>query len=207
VIGVIDYGTGNLASVTNALDYLEAPWRLARSSSELLASDTLVFPGVGAAGPAMARLRATGLDQGLHEFLRSGRPYLGICLGMQLLFQSSAEDDSSCLSYFPGQVGRMATSEKLPHVGWNTTDVSRSSSLLEPWNGKYFYFTHSYVVQPAEPEVICAVTDHGGAFVSAVAQEPIFGVQFHPERSGRDGLQLLARFCRLAEEKVRTLAG
>jgi glutamine amidotransferase len=198
VIGLVDYGGGNLASVSNALDFVGAPWRQVRSASALLSVDAVVFPGVGAAGPAMSRLRTSGLDQGLLEFLNSGRPYLGICLGLQLLFQHSAEDHSPCLGFLEGEVVRMATAEKLPHVGWNTLTVPRPSPLLDGLQGAHFYFTHSYVVRPTSPDLVGAVTDYGGSFVSAIVRNRVFGVQFHPERSGRDGLRLLAQFCALA---------
>lgn len=207
MIGVVDYGAGNLASVTNALGFLGAPWRLVRTSADLQVVDSLVFPGVGAARPAMDQLRASGLDQGLVEYLHSGRPYLGICLGLQLLFQHSAEDDSLCLGFFAGKVVRLTTSQKVPHVGWNTVDVTRPTPGLEGVDGTYFYFTHSYVVQPTNRDVVSAVTEHGRAFVSAVAQGQILGVQFHPERSGRDGLRLLHQFCLRAVAETRTHAG
>lgn len=198
MIGVVDYGAGNLASVTNALDFLAVPWQHASSTSEVLAADAVVFPGVGASRPAMDRLRASGLDQGLLEFLHSGRPYLGICLGLQLLFQRSAEDDSPGLGFLDGEVLRLATSEKVPHVGWNTVAVVRPSPLLTGLDGAYFYFSHSYVVQPTSRSVVGAETDHGSTFVSAIGCERVFGVQFHPERSGRAGLRLLHQFCLLA---------
>ncbi|MGC2191181.1 MAG: imidazole glycerol phosphate synthase subunit HisH [Candidatus Dormiibacterota bacterium] len=207
MIGVVDYGAGNLASVTNALDFLEVPWQHASSTPQLLAADAVVFPGVGAAGPAMAGLRASGLDQGLLEFLRSGRPYLGICLGLQLLFQRSSEDDSPCLGFLGGEVERLATSQKVPHVGWNTVAVVRPSPLLTGLDGAYFYFTHSYVVRPTSQDVVEAETDHGGTFVSAIGCERVFGVQFHPERSGRDGLRLLNQFCLLAPVTSDSHAG
>ncbi len=207
MIGVVDYGGSNLASVTNALDFLSKPWRYARSPNDLLAADAVVFPGVGAAGPAMIRLKATGLDQGLLEFLRSGRPYLGICLGLQLLFQRSAEDESPCLGFLAGEVVRLATAEKLPHVGWNTVALAKPIPLLDGLDGAYFYFTHSYVIQPADQDAVGAYTDHGGAFVSAIACEQVFGVQFHPERSGPDGLHLLNQFCVLTAEQSQTNAG
>ncbi|HVB52902.1 MAG TPA: imidazole glycerol phosphate synthase subunit HisH [Candidatus Acidoferrales bacterium] len=207
MIGLVDYGGGNLASVSNALDFLGAPWRQVRCAADLLATDAAVFPGVGAAGSAMNRLRSSGLDQGLLEFLRSGRPYLGICLGLQLLFQHSAEDDSPCLGFLEGEVVRLTTAEKLPHVGWNTVAVARPIPILDELDGAYFYFTHSYAVQPSNQRLVGADTDYGGRFVSVIARAPVFGVQFHPERSGRDGLRLLAQFCALAAARMPANAG
>ena len=197
MIGLIDYGGGNLASVGNALDLLGAHWRHVRSSPDLAGLGAVIFPGVGAAGPAMRQLQASGLDRGLLEFLKSGRAYLGICLGMQLLFEASAEDGSRCLGYLAGQVVRMPTSEKLPHVGWNTVELARPTALFTGLQSSYFYFSHSYVVEPGTKELVSARTQHGGGFVSAIAQESVTGVQFHPERSGGNGIRLLRQFLAL----------
>ena len=194
MIGVLDFGGGNLASVGYALDRLEAGWTLVRTPSELDAVEALIFPGVGAAGAAMAGLRAAHLVPALQTFLRSGRPYLGICLGLQILFDQSAEDGLSCLGLLPGRVVRLATFEKLPHVGWNTIEVTRRSALLEGVEGESFYFTHSYVAEPVSLEAACARTTHGVPFVSALSAGPVTGVQFHPERSGAAGLRLLRNF-------------
>ena len=195
MIGLVDYGGGNLASVANALDFLGAPWRPVKSAPDLNAVAALVFPGVGAAGPAMTRLRDSGLDVGLLDFLGSGRPYLGICLGLQLLFQNSAEDGSPCLGFLEGEVVRLPTSEKLPHVGWNTANaVGPQRGLLPEGDPEYFYFVHGFVVVPAEPGVVAATTEYGAPFVSAVAIDNVFACQFHPEKSGRAGLRLLERF-------------
>lgn len=194
MIGVIDYGGGNLASVGYALDRLEVEWALVHRARDLDRVHSVVFPGVGAAGAAMARLGAAGLDVALANYLQSGRPFLGICLGLQLLFEESAEDGRSCLGALPGRVVRLATQEKLPHVGWNTIELNGPGAALEGFGGKAFYFTHSYVVQPVSPTAVAARTTHGIPFVSAIEVGPVLGVQFHPERSGSAGLRLLANF-------------
>lgn len=194
MIGVIDYGGGNLASVGHALDRLGVEWALVRRARDLDRVQSVVFPGVGSAGAAMSRLRAAGLDVALAGYLRSGRPYLGICLGLQLLFEESSEDGSPCLGVLAGRVVRLVTPEKVPHVGWNTIEVAAAGGSLEGLAGEAFYFTHSYVVQPVSPQVVAARTTHGLPFVSAIAAGPILGVQFHPERSGEAGLRLLAIF-------------
>lgn len=198
MIGVVDYGAGNLASVGYALDHLGLEWAPVRRPSELASADAAIFPGVGAAGAAMSRLKSSGLERALVAFLKSGRPYLGICLGLQLLFRESAEDGSPCLDVLEGMVVRLPTSEKLPHVGWNTIELLRPCALLDGLDGAAFYFTHSYVVTPATPALACARTSHGSLFVSAVESGQIFGVQFHPERSGDAGLQLLSSFAHQA---------
>ncbi|MHB1499727.1 MAG: imidazole glycerol phosphate synthase subunit HisH [Candidatus Dormibacteria bacterium] len=194
MIAVIDYGGGNLASVGYALDRLGLEWALVRRARELDRAQSVVFPGVGSAGAAMTRLRAAGLDVALANYLRSGRPYLGICLGLQLLFEESAEDGGTCLGALAGRVVRLATPEKLPHVGWNTIELNGTGGALEGLAGEAFYFTHSYVVEPVSPTVVAARTTHGVPFVSAIAAGPVVGVQFHPERSGSAGLRLLANF-------------
>jgi len=198
VIGLVDHGAGNLASVANALDRLEVAWRPVQDAGDLEGVAAAILPGVGAAGAAMASLRAAGLDDGLRRFCASGRPYLGICVGLQLLFERSAEDGAAGLGILAGEVVRIPTAAKLPHVGWNTIELVGGGEWLRPFDGAAFYFTHSYVVAPTDPAVVAAVTDHGTQFVSAVEQGSIFGVQFHPERSGPRGLELLAAFCRLA---------
>ena len=198
MIGIVDYGAGNLASVGYALDHLGLAWTTVRRPGELAGSDAAIFPGVGAAGAAMSRLRQSGLERALVAFIESGRPYLGICLGLQLLFQESAEDGSPCLDVLGGRVVRLPTTEKLPHVGWNTIELLRPCSLLDGMDKAAFYFTHSYVVDPATPELACARTSHGSPFVSALERGQIFGVQFHPERSGDAGLQILSNFAQQA---------
>lgn len=198
MIGVIDYGGGNLASVGHALDRLGVEWALVRRARDLDRVQSVVFPGVGSAGAAMSRLRAAGLDVALAGYLRSGRPYLGICLGLQLLFDESSEDGSPCLGVLAGRVVRLVTPEKVPHVGWNTIEVAAAGGALEGLAGEAFYFTHSYVAEPLSGEVACARTTHGVSFVSAVTAGPLAGVQFHPERSGTAGLRLLRNFAGLS---------
>lgn len=193
MIGIVDFGGGNVASVGYALDHLGAHWRTARSAGELELADAVIFPGVGAAGAAMARLRRAGLDSALRGFLESGRPYLGICLGLQVLFEASSEGGGACLGVLPGRVTRLRTPEKLPHVGWNTIHVDRGCRRLAELDRASFYFTHSYVVEP-EGDLARATSWHGTEFVSAVETGNLLGVQFHPERSGEAGLQLLASF-------------
>jgi len=193
VIGVVDYGGGNLASVGHALDRLQARWQLVRSGPEVEGVDSLIFPGVGAARPAMEGLRNQRLDTAIRAFVQTGRPYLGICLGHQLLFRGSAEDGTTCLGILPGEVVRLQTGEKVPHVGWNTVDLVRPIPLFDGVAEEAFYFTHSYVAETGA-EVVAARTTHGVPFVSAIARDLVFGVQFHPERSGAAGLRLLTNF-------------
>ena len=199
MIALIDYGAGNLRSVQNALGRLGATCAIVSTPEELARARAIIFPGVGAAAPAMAGLRDHGLDQAIIAAIRRGVPFLGICLGMQLLFDRSAEDGAACLGVIPGTVERIKTAEKLPHVGWNTLDHVRPQPVLEGLEGQAFYFVHSYVVVPRHPAVAAGETTHGTPFVSAIAREELVGVQFHPERSGTAGLRLLENFLRFAK--------
>jgi imidazole glycerol phosphate synthase glutamine amidotransferase subunit len=202
MIALVDYGAGNLRSVQNALGRLDASCTIASSPEDIARAQAIIFPGVGAAAPAMAALRERGLDQAVTAAIRNGVPFLGICLGMQLLFESSAEDGAVCLGLFPGTVERMKTDEKLPHVGWNTLERVRPHRVLEGMDGEAFYFVHSYVVVPRYPALAAAETSHGFPFVSAIAHRQLVGVQFHPERSGTAGLRLLQNFLRFAKAEA-----
>jgi glutamine amidotransferase len=195
LIGLIDFGGGNQASVEGALRHLAVEFRRVRTAHEVDGVDAVIFPGVGAAEPAMASLRAGGIDRALIDFIGSGRPYLGICLGLQLLFEHSTEDGATCLGVLEGEVVRVPTREKLPHVGWNTVRFAGPSALLAEEDGSYFYFTHSYAARPDDPRLVWGTTEYGESWASAIAEPPVFGVQFHPERSGDAGLSLLAAFC------------
>jgi len=202
VIALIDYGAGNLRSVENALARLNATSTIASTPDALAQARAIIFPGVGAAAPAMAGLRERGLDRAVIAAIHNGVPFLGICLGMQLLFEWSAEDGAACLGIFPGTVELMKTQEKLPHVGWNTIEGVRSHPVLEGMEGAAFYFVHSYVVVPRYPAAAAAETRHGVPFVSAIARQALVGVQFHPERSGTAGLRLLENFVRFADAQA-----
>jgi glutamine amidotransferase len=202
MIALIDYGAGNLRSVQNALGRLDASSTIASSPEDVARAQAIIFPGVGAAAPAMAALRDRGLDQAVTSAIRNGVPYLGICLGMQLLFEWSAEDGAACLGVIPGTVERLKTQEKLPHVGWNTLERVRPHRVLEGMDGEAFYFVHSYVVVPRYPAVTAAETTHGVPFVSAVTRQALVGVQFHPECSGTAGLRLLENFLRFADAEA-----
>ncbi len=202
MIALIDYGAGNLRSVQNALGRLDATCTIASSPDDVARAQAIIFPGVGAAAPAMAALRDRGLDRAVIAAIHDGVPFLGICLGMQLLFEWSAEDGAACLGVIPGTVERLTTPEKLPHVGWNTLDRVRPHRVLKGMEGEAFYFVHSYVVVPRDSAVTAGETTYGVPFVSAVTRDSLVGVQFHPERSGTAGLRLLENFLRFADAEA-----
>lgn len=201
-IAVVDYGAGNLVSIDQALRAAGADVVIARAELDLDGADGLIVPGVGAAGPAMARLRRRALVEPIRRWIAADRPFLGICLGMQLLFDGSDEDGTRTLGILPGRTVRLVGAPRLPHIGWNAVRRRRTHPLFAGVAPDApFYFVHSYAPLPIGPgaaAVTLAVTDHGPDFVSAVAHGRLVGVQFHPERSGRDGLRLIANFASLA---------
>jgi imidazole glycerol-phosphate synthase subunit HisH len=198
-VAVVDYGAGNLVSIEQALAIAGAQVVIARRAADLAGADGLIVPGVGAAAPAMARIRRHGLEAPIVGWIAADRPFLGICLGLQLLFEGSDEDGATTLRILPGRATRLADAPRLPHIGWNQVVRTREHLLfdgIEP--DADFYFVHSYAAAPADDGLALAETMHGSTFVSAVARGALAGVQFHPERSGRDGLRLLANFVGLA---------
>ena len=198
VVAVVDYGAGNLVSIDQALTTVGADVRIVRDGEAMRGADALVVPGVGAAAPAMARLDRRGLVDPIRAWLAADRPFLGICLGLQLLFETSDEDGAATLGVLPGRTVRLEDAPTLPHIGWNQVERTREHALFDGIaDGADFYFVHSYAGEPAGGETsdeVLASTEHGRRFVSAVARGPLLGVQFHPERSGIDGLRLLTNF-------------
>lgn len=193
---VVDYGAGNLVSIDQALTQVGARVTIARDPSGLLDADALVVPGVGAAAPAMERLADAGLVEPIRAWIAAGRPFLGICLGLQLLFEGSDEDGTETLGVLAGRATRLRDAPTLPHIGWNQVDqVADHPAFTGIESGADFYFVHSYAGEPgpdpAATSVVLATTSHGQPFVSAVARDSLLAVQFHPERSGSDGLCFL----------------
>ena len=187
-----------MVSIDQALTTVGADVRVVRDGEAMRGADALVVPGVGAAAPAMARLERRGLVDPIRAWLAADRPFLGICLGLQLLFETSDEDGAATLGVLPGRTVRLEDAPTLPHIGWNQVERSREHALFDGIaDGADFYFVHSYAGEPAGGEgsdEVLASTEHGRRFVSAVARGPLLGVQFHPERSGADGLRLLTNF-------------
>ena len=205
-VAIIDYGAGNLVSIAQGLEAIGAEPTVVAHADGLAGADALIVPGVGAAAPAMARLQRAGLVEPIREWISAGRPYLGICLGLQLLFETSDEDGAEMLGVLPGRVVELAQTPTLPHIGWNQVELTRSHPLFEGIpSGTDLYFVHSFAGAPTGPRgeaVVLARTTHGETFVSAIADGSLTGVQFHPERSGTAGLRLLANFTGMARAEA-----
>ncbi|MCX7806706.1 MAG: imidazole glycerol phosphate synthase subunit HisH [Planctomycetota bacterium] len=207
MIAVVDYGLGNLKSVACAFARCGADVRVTSDPRDIAAAAAVVLPGVGAFEKAMGNLRRLGLLDPVREAAAAatagGRPFLGICLGLQLLFEKSFEHgEHGGLAVLPGIVARFAAGLKVPHMGWNRVRQNRGSPLfdgIEDW--AYFYFAHSYRAEPARADLTLGETDYGGAYASAVSRGTLFALQFHPEKSGGTGLKMIRNFLRMAEER------
>ena len=199
-VAVIDYQAGNLRSVETALRHLGAEFRVTARPEEALGAERLLVPGVGEARAAMEVLDPAGLGEAIREFVRSGRPTLGICLGAQVIFERSEERNTPCLGIFPGEVRRFPASLrqdglKVPHMGWNRVFARAAHPLLAGVpEGSYFYFVHSFYPQPADPQLVLAECEYGLRFAAGVGRGNLAAFQFHPEKSGAPGLRLLANF-------------
>lgn len=194
MIAIIDYKAGNIASVKNALERLGQTCVVTSQPKEILSADGVIFPGQGRAGAAMLELRKTGTDK---VVLQITKPFFGICLGMQLLNLVSEEDDTECLGIFQGICRKFPPTLKTPHLGWNKVKLTQKSPLtVNIKNGSYFYFVHSYYVNGLETQIV-GKTSYGFDFTSIMQKDNFFAVQFHPEKSGEQGLQLLNNFCKL----------
>ncbi len=205
MIAVIDNGICNLRSVTKALEAVGAEVRVVRTPAEVAAANAsgLVLPGVGALRDCVASLRASGLDDTVRGWIADDRPFLGVCLGLQALFESSEEGDIAGLGIFPGKVVRFQRPPgcKIPHMGWNTVRFTRPGTALQDGlrdEGESFYFVHSYHCVPADPALVLATCDYEGEFTAAIGRGRVFATQFHPEKSQTKGLQIYRNFTRLA---------
>ncbi len=205
MIAIIDYKAGNLTSVKRALDFLGQDSVVTSDYSEVIEAERVIFPGVGAAGKAMADLKINGMDKTISDAFYSEKPILGICLGAQIIMEMSQENDTPCLGLIRGEVRRFPEGLtdaggkrlKVPHMGWNTVRLKREHPLFEGVKAdSEFYFDHSYYPAPVLPERILGDTHHGIWFASVLVSGSLAAVQFHPEKSSRPGLKILANFCR-----------
>ena len=200
---VVDYGMGNLRSVARALERADAEVRITSDSQTLSQADALVLPGVGAADAAMRSLEAHRLVGPIREYVATGRPFLGVCLGLQLLFQSTEEGDAPCLGIVPGKVRRLPSGLKVPHMGWNWVNFRRDHPLFQGLGpGGHFYFVHSFFPDPEEQDSVVGVTQYGLTFCSAIGQGNLIATQFHPEKSGPAGLRIYNNFVTSAAERA-----
>ncbi len=201
MISIVDYGMGNLRSVQKGFEKVGHQALITSDPAEVAAAEKVVVPGVGAFEDAMAELKRRGLIGPVREAIESDKPFLGICLGLQLLFDVSYEHGRhEGLGIIPGEVVRfeLPTEYSIPHMGWNQITIPRRAPILEGIDeGAYFYFVHSYYVAPKQQDVIAAETDYGGPFCAMVWRSNLFATQFHPEKSQADGLKILKNFAEL----------
>lgn len=199
MITVIDYGMGNLRSVAKALELSGRKVRVSGDPEDITGADSIVLPGVGAFSTGMKNLEALGLIPSIIEAVGKGKPFLGICLGMQLVFEKSREgEERPGIGILKGSVKKFGSGVRVPHVGWNTVRARKDSALFEGTTSPaYFYFVHSYYAEPEDKSVILGTTCYGAEFASAVEKDNIYLTQFHPEKSHKRGLALLNNFCGL----------
>ncbi len=200
MIAIIDYGMGNLRSVQKALEYVGQEAVITDKAEDLSRADGIILPGVGAFKDAMDALNATGLTPVLKEQIAKGKPFLGICLGMQMLFDKSYEDgEYEGLGLIKGEVVRFDTKLKVPHIGWNKLSLKKITLLFEGVDDLNFYFVHSYHAANCNPEDVETTCEYDYEFVSSVNKGNVWGVQFHPEKSGDTGLKLLENFSKICQ--------
>ena len=199
-IAVLDYGSGNLHSVSRALARVGGDPVVSGDATQIAAADALVIPGVGHFGACLRAICHHGLDAAISDFRGTGRPVFGVCVGMQVLFEGSDEDPEEGLAVLPGRVHRLPDDVKVPHMGWNTVTWTRPHPYTEDLpDGTRFYFVHSFAPDPGDDTV--GVTEHGRPFAAAVARENVFATQFHPEKSGEAGLRLYERFVKAVAQQ------
>ncbi len=196
MIAIIDYGMGNLRSVQKGFEKVGFSARVTADPDVVRKAEKVVLPGVGAFGDAMVNLREAGMVAAIGETVKAGKPFLGICLGLQLMFETSEEGGIfKGLGIFPGQVKLLPPGLKVPHMGWNQIEIQKPDPILKGVpDGSMFYFVHSYYAAPADPGVITTLTKYGIKFMSIASLGNIFGIQFHPEKSSTLGLNILKNF-------------
>lgn len=197
---VVDYGAGNLHSVARAVTHEGARPLITSNPRYVAEAEALILPGVGAAADTMLNLRQRGLVDPIRKYIASGRPFLGVCMGQQALFDVSEEGgEHDCLGVLPGRVVRLPQGLKVPHMGWNRVRIVREHPIFDGIDdGSYFYFVHSYYPRPEDPAAVIGETEYGVTFASVVARDNVVATQFHPEKSGATGLRMYRNFLRLA---------
>lgn len=203
MIAIIDYNAGNITSVARALQNIGQDFVITDDTKKLETASRVIFPGVGAAGDAMAYLREKNLDAWLKNYIKTGKPLLGICLGTQIILDYSEENDTQCIGLVNGSTKRFPDKLmdegqllKIPQMGWNSVQLQRSHPVFENISPEAeFYFVHSYYPAPSDEAAVLGTTDYGITFCSVLAKDNLVAMQFHPEKSGRPGLQVLRNFC------------
>jgi glutamine amidotransferase len=196
-IVIIDYGAGNLRSVQKAFEHLGHEAVFTDDPATLEDAAAVVFPGQGASPPAMAALERTGMSEAVRRTVAGGKPFFGVCLGLQLMLERSEEGDTPGLGIVPGTVKRFGPGLKVPHMGWNAVDFDTAHPVFDGIpSGSYFYFVHSYYAAPTDPSWVAGTTDYGVRFASVMARGNMVATQFHPEKSGEIGLRLYDNFVR-----------
>ena len=203
MIAIIDYGSGNIQSVYKALKHIGCDCKITNDKDEILKADGAVLPGQGAFGDCMFSLRKLGIDTIVKEYINSGKPFLGICVGLQLLFGNSDESpEAEGLSVFDGKIRRIPKGEglKIPHMGWNSLNILKNDGIFKGIeNGSYVYFVHSYYLDAEDKDIVSAQTEYGVKIDAAVSRGNVFATQFHPEKSGDIGLKMLINFAGICE--------
>lgn len=198
MIAIIDYGAGNIQSVSKALDHIGCEAFITRDKDKILNADGAVLPGVGSFGDTMDTMIEYGIKDTVIEYTKSGKPFLGICLGLQLLFPKSEESpDAEGLGIFDGSITKIPSGEglKIPHIGWNSLDIKKNDGLFKGiGKNPYVYFVHSYFLNASDKSIVSAQTEYGVTIDAAVEKGNIFATQFHPEKSGETGLKILRNF-------------
>ncbi len=202
MIAVVDYGAGNLRSIRRALEAAGAETVITSDPGVVRSSDAAILPGVGNASHCMRRILDLGLADAIYDVVSDGKPFFGICVGMQLLFEHQEEGDSMGLGLLRGRVRSLQGSVKVPHIGWSKSQILHNGPIGVEGDSRYYYFVHSYITEPDDSSDVVALAHYGERFPSVVARDNIWGTQFHPEKSGEDGLALVAAFVNKLEPAV-----
>lgn len=198
-ITLVDYDSGNLRSVTQALGFAQIKPIVSGKPADILSADAVILPGVGSGNSAMQALRRKQLIEPIREFITSGRPFMGICLGLQLLMDFTSEGETECLGVVSGTADHLPSGVKVPHMGWNQVKITQEHKLTRGINqNSYFYFAHSYYVIPTNENLVLGTTSYGVDFCSILAKDNIVATQFHPEKSGPIGLKLYSNFVEMS---------
>ena len=203
MIGVIDYGAGNIRSISRALAHAGAEVVVSSDADEIAAQDAIVLPGVGHAGQLIERLKQLGMDRAITDAVARGTPYLGICVGLQIIFGDQEEGGARGLGLLPGRVRHVAPGVKAPHMGWNAARFARTTPMGTTGDERFYYFVHSYIADGVEPHDVVATSHYGEEFPSIVMRDHVWGTQFHPEKSADNGLALISAFVDYVGERTR----